>query len=54
MGWYGVVMPPLDQGCTNEGRGGVALPIFSNLQESWSKATHAARELATLFSGTFF
>ena len=47
-------IPPLDQVCTNRGRGGVALPIFSNLQESWSKATHAARELATVFSVTFF
>ena len=29
-------------------------PIFSNLQESWSNVSHAARELATVFSATFF
>ena len=29
-------------------------PILSNLQESWSKGSHAARELATVFSVTFF
>jgi len=29
-------------------------PMFSNLQESWSKGSHAARELATVFSVTFF
>ena len=28
--------------------------IFSSLQESWSKASQAARGLATVFSGTFF
>ena len=28
--------------------------IVSNLQESWSKVSHAARELATEFSVTFF
>ena len=27
-------------------------PIFSNLQECWSKVSHAARELATVFSVT--
>ena len=34
------------------GVGGVT-PIVSNLQESWSKVSHAARELTTLFSVTF-
>ena len=28
-------------------------PIFSNLQESWSKSSYAARELVTVFSVTF-
>jgi len=28
-------------------------PIYSNLQESWSKGSRAARELATVFSVTF-
>ena len=28
--------------------------IFSNLQESWSEVRNAARELATVFSVTFF
>ena len=32
---------------------GGATPIVSNLQESWSKVSHAARELTTLFSVTF-
>ena len=35
------------------GLGGVAHQIFSNLQESWSKGSHAAIELATKFSVTF-
>ena len=29
-------------------------PIFSKLQESWSKVSQAARGLATVFSVTFF
>ena len=29
-------------------------PIFSNLQESWLKGSHAAREVATVFSVTLF
>ena len=29
-------------------------PISSNLQESWSKASHAARELVTVCSVTYF
>ena len=29
-------------------------PIFSNLQESWSKVSQAARGLATVFSVTCF
>ena len=29
-------------------------PLFSNLQENWSKGSHAARELATVFSVTLF
>ena len=33
--------------------GDVAPPIFSNLQESWSKGSHAARELAKVFSLSF-
>ena len=28
-------------------------PIFSNVQESWSKVSHAKRELPTAFSVTF-
>ena len=36
------------------GRGGIAsTPIFSNSQEIWSKGSHAAREVATVFSVTF-
>jgi len=35
------------------GVGGVAPPLFSNLQESWSKGSNAGRELATVFSVTF-
>ena len=31
-----------------------APPIFSNLQESWSKVSQAARWLATIFSVTYF
>ena len=34
--------------------GGGASPVFSNLQESWSKGSHAGRELATVFSVMFF
>ena len=42
------------QGCAYGGMGGVVpLPIFSNLQESWSKVSQAARGLATVFSVTF-
>jgi len=42
------------QGCVNGGRAcGRRPPIFSNLQESWSKVSHAAKELATVFSVTF-
>ena len=29
-------------------------PVFSDLQESWSKGSYTARELATAFSVTFF
>ena len=29
-------------------------PILSELQEGWSKVSHAARELATVFPVTFF
>ena len=28
-------------------------PVFSHLQESWSKVNHAARDLATVFSEPF-
>ena len=41
-----------DQGSADEGTS--CPPISSNLQESWSKVSHAARELATVFSVTFF
>ena len=41
-----------NQRCADGGVEG-ALPIFSNSQESWSKVSHAARELATVFSVTF-
>ena len=35
--------------------GGVGdVVVGQNLQESWSKVSHAARELATIFSLTFF
>ena len=34
--------------------GGVTPPVFSDLQESWSKGSYTARELATAFSVTFF
>ena len=33
--------------------GGVAPPIFSNLQESWSKVNQALRGFATVFSVSF-
>jgi len=33
--------------------GALRHPIISNLQDSWSKVSHAARELATVFSVTF-
>ena len=36
------------------GVGGMTSPIFSNLPESWSKVSHAARELVTSLSVTFF
>ena len=36
------------------GRGGVTPLIFSNLPDSWSIVSHAVRELATVFSVTFF
>ena len=29
-------------------------PIFSNLQKSWSKGSHAGRELATVISVILF
>ena len=32
------------------GVGGVTPPILSNLQEIWSKVSHAARELSRVFS----
>ena len=28
--------------------------IFSKLQESWSKVSHAARDMVTVFSSTLF
>ena len=34
--------------------GGVTPPILSILQESWSNVRHAAREMVTVFSVTFF
>ena len=38
-----------------EGMGGdVTPPILSILQESWSDVRHAAREVVTVFSVTFF
>ena len=33
--------------------GASRLLIFSNLQESWSKASHVARDLTTVFSVSF-
>ena len=44
-----------DQRCAYGGMGmGASCPIFSNLQESWSKLSHAAGKLATVFSVAFF
>ena len=39
-------------GCGHEGA--TLAPIFSNLPESWSKVSHAAREVATPFSVAIF
>ena len=36
------------------GVGGFMPPIFSDLQESWTKIRHAVRELATVFFVAFF
>ena len=36
------------------GVGAARPPIFSTLHESWSKVSHAARELATFFFVTVF
>jgi len=36
------------------GVGGVKPPMFSILPESWSKVSHAARELSTEFFASFF
>ena len=44
----------LNQGCLDGGIVGIAPPIFSNLQESSSKVSQAARGLATVYSVTFF
>ena len=42
------------QGCADRGHVGPMPPtILSNLQESWSEVSHAAEELATVFSVTF-
>ena len=41
------------QRCADGDVGDVVPPIFSNLQESWSEVSYAARELATVFSVTF-
>ena len=35
------------------GEGSPRPPIFSNLQESWSKGSHAAMEMATVLSVNF-
>ena len=40
-------------GCSNGGVGGVTSAIFSKVQESWSKVSHAAGEIVTVFSLTF-
>ena len=45
------------QGCDNGGGrgGGGTLPILSNLQESWLKVSHAAREHGhSIFHDLFF
>ena len=42
------------QGCADGGVGASRPQIFSNLQESWPKVSHAASELATVFSVTIF
>ena len=42
------------QGCADWGRGGRHAPICSNLQKSWSKGSHAGRELATIISVILF
>ena len=36
------------------GRGGATSPIVLKVQESWSKISHAAIEIATDYSATFF
>ena len=38
---------------TGGGWGVMLLPILPKLQESWSKVSHAAREVITVFSETF-
>ena len=38
----------VNQGCTDGGI--MSPPIFSKLQESWSKVSHAARGMVTVFS----
>ena len=44
-----------DQGYANGSvGGGASRPVFSNLQESWSKVSQAARGLATVVSVTIF
>ena len=42
------------QGCADGTRRVRRSPMFSNLQERWSKVSYAARELATVFSVTIF
>ena len=43
-----------DQGYANGSVGEALRPVVSNLQESWSKVSRAARGLATVFSVTSF
>ena len=43
-----------EAGMCEWGIGGMAPLIFSNLPESWSKVSHAGRELATALSVTLF
>ena len=48
-----VLLAISSQGCAGGGRGGLCRSIFSNVQESWSNVSHAAKELTAAYSVTF-